>query len=46
MCEMLKLTDIHHLCIDTEGLDYLILNSIDLDRIKNKRNNFLKEWRL
>jgi FkbM family methyltransferase len=30
LCSLIKTNEIHHLSIDAEGMDYLILNSIDL----------------
>lgn len=42
LCEKFFITDIEYLYIDTEGLDYEILNSIDLSKINIKTIVFEK----
>ena len=43
LCEIIGTTEIEYLSIDAEGMDYLILNSIDLTKINIKEIIF-EEW--
>lgn len=43
LCEMCEITEIEQLSIDTEGLDYQILLSIDIEKI-NIREIIFEEW--
>ena len=44
LCELCKVTEVENLSIDTEGLDYQILMSIDLNKIKINEIIFEEWW--